>query len=93
VARPGVTGARSDLLDATRDLIARVPPGVPKAVGFGISTPAQAAEIIRAGADAAIVGSACVDLIARRELDRLEELVRDMKSAVVGTKRKAAVVG
>jgi hypothetical protein len=34
-----------------------------------------------------------VDLIARRELDRLEELVRDMKSAVVGTKRKAAVVG
>jgi tryptophan synthase alpha chain len=66
---------------------------VPKAVGFGISTPAQAAEIIRAGADAAIVGSACVDLIARRELDRLEELVRDMKSAVVGTKRKAAVVG
>jgi len=93
VARPGVTGIRSDLLDATRDLIARVPPGVPKAVGFGISTPAQAAEVIRAGADAAIVGSACVDLIARGELDRLEALVREMKSAVAGAERKAAMVG
>jgi tryptophan synthase alpha chain len=93
VARPGVTGARSDLLDATRDLILRVPPGVPKAVGFGISTPAQAAEVIAAGADAAIVGSACVDLIAKGELDRLEELVREMKSAVVGARRKMAAVG
>jgi tryptophan synthase alpha chain len=93
VARPGVTGARSDLLDATRDLIARVPPGIPKAVGFGISTPRQAAEVIAAGADAAIVGSACVDLIARRKLDSLEALVREMKSAVSGAGQKAAMVG
>ena len=49
------------------DLIARVPGKKPKAVGFGISTPEQAAEVIRAGADAAIVGSVCVDLIARGE--------------------------
>ena len=56
VARTGVTGARSEVLQDTRDLIARVPGKRPKAVGFGISTAEQAAEVIRAEADAAIVG-------------------------------------
>jgi len=83
VARTGVTGARSDIIDDTRRLIERVPAGdMPKAVGFGISTPEQAAEVIRAGADAAIVGSVCVDLIAKGEMGRLEQLIRDMKAAV-----------
>lgn len=92
VARTGVTGARNDVLQDTRDLIARVSGGVPRAVGFGISTPEQAAEVIRAGADAAIVGSACVDLIARGEIDRLENLVREMKAAMVRAKGKAPIV-
>ncbi len=82
MARTGVTGARSEVLQDTRDLIARVPGKKPKAVGFGISTPDQAAEVIRAGADAAIVGSACVDLIARGRIDELEALVGEMKKAV-----------
>ncbi|VVB72757.1 Tryptophan synthase alpha chain [uncultured archaeon] len=86
VARIGVTGARSDIAADTRGLIARVPGNKPKAVGFGISTPAQAAEVVRAGADAAIVGSVCVDLIARGEIERLEQLVRDMKSAIRAVK-------
>jgi tryptophan synthase alpha chain len=94
VARTGVTGARSDLLQGTRDLISRVPGKKPKAVGFGISTPEQAAEIIRAGADAAIVGSACVDLIARGDIEELERLVREMKAAVSAAgKGKAPIVG
>lgn len=92
VARTGVTGAKSDLLQDTKRLIARVPDGVPKAVGFGISTPEQAAEVIRAGADAAIVGSACVDLIARGEVERLEQLIRDMKASVKSAKGKAPIV-
>lgn len=83
VARSGVTGARSDVLDSTKELIKRVPGNIPKAVGFGISTPEQAAQVIRAGADAAIVGSVCVDLISRGEIDHLESLVRDMKAAVL----------
>ncbi len=83
VARAGVTGARSDVLQSTKDLVRRVPDGVPKAVGFGISTPKQAAEVIRAGADAAIVGSACVDLIARGEIEQLERLIREMKEAII----------
>jgi len=94
VARTGVTGARSDILQGTRDLIARVPGSKPKAVGFGISTPAQAAEVIVAGADGAIVGSVCVDLIARGEIERLESLIRDMKAAVkAARKSKAPIVG
>jgi tryptophan synthase alpha chain len=88
-----VTGAQSDILQSTRDLIARVPGSKPKAVGFGISTPAQAAEVIAAGADAAIVGSVCVDLIARGEVEKLEQLVRDMKAAVVAAaKSKTPIV-
>ncbi|RQW80530.1 MAG: tryptophan synthase subunit alpha [Methanothrix sp.] len=92
VARTGVTGAKSDVLQSTGDLIARVSSDVPRAVGFGISTPEQAAEVIRAGADAAIVGSVCVDLIARGEVERLEELVREMKDAIVKAKGKAPIV-
>jgi tryptophan synthase alpha subunit len=42
---------RYEVLQDTRDLIARVPGKKPKAMGFGISTPEQAAEVIRAGAE------------------------------------------
>jgi tryptophan synthase alpha chain len=89
-----VTGAQSEILQGTRDLIARVPSGKPRAVGFGISTPQQAAEVIAAGADAAIVGSVCVDLIARGEVERLEALVREMKAAVkaAGSRRGKAPI-
>lgn len=82
VARTGVTGAQSDVLQSTRDLIARAAGHKPRAVGFGISTAAQAAEVIAAGADAAIVGSVCVDLIARGKDEELMNLVREMKKAV-----------
>mgnify|MGYP001084516704 CR=1 FL=1 len=82
VARSGVTGARSEVLSSTKTLIQRVTTDLPKAVGFGISTPEQAAEVVRAGADAAIVGSVCVDLISRGDLDGLEELIRGMKKAI-----------
>ena len=82
VARTGVTGAKSDVLQSTRDLVARAAGSKPRAVGFGISTPAQASEVIAAGADAAIVGSVCVDLIARGEEKKLMTLVREMKKAV-----------
>lgn len=88
VARIGVTGARSDIVEDTGRLIGRAKGDMPKAVGFGISTPEQAAEVIRAGADAAIVGSVCVDLIAKGEIERLEKLVRDMKAAIKSVSSK-----
>ncbi|MDI9616000.1 MAG: tryptophan synthase subunit alpha [Methanothrix sp.] len=89
VARAGVTGARADLQESTKHLIDRVPPVIPRAVGFGVSRPEHAAELIRAGADGVIVGSACVDLIGRNELDQLEDLIRRMKRAMTEARVKS----
>jgi tryptophan synthase alpha chain len=66
VSRAGVTGARTDLSAEAARLVGRVR-GVselPVAVGFGISTPQQVAEVWRY-ADAAVVGSAIVSEIER----------------------------
>ncbi len=84
VARLGVTGARADIANATKELIKRVKTTTPKAVGFGISNGRQAAEIIRAGADGVIVGSAFVDIIAsgNNAEERLEVLARELKEGI-----------
>nr|WP_121742206.1 tryptophan synthase subunit alpha [Natronorubrum halophilum] len=64
-ARLGTTGARADVSNATHESLARLSDyDVPKAVGFGVSEGDHAAEIIEAGADGVIVGSALVDIIA-----------------------------
>jgi tryptophan synthase alpha chain len=67
VAVLGVTGTRSAAAaDVARHLAQiRAMSDLPIAVGFGIKTPGQAAEIVRF-ADAAVVGSALVQTIADR---------------------------
>ncbi len=89
VSVTGVTGARQALDDQLRSQVARVrrATSLPVGVGFGISTPKQAAWI--AGfADAAVVGSALVERIekakggaekARRAGAFVSELKRAMK--------------
>ena len=76
VSRAGVTGAQSELSAEAERLVARVrqTSALPVAVGFGLSTREQVAEVWRY-ADAAVVGSAIVaeiekhagapDLVAR----------------------------
>jgi tryptophan synthase alpha chain len=66
VSRTGVTGARGELdVELARNIrITRKLSRLPVAVGFGISTPAQVAEVA-AQADGVVVGSAIVDRIAR----------------------------
>jgi tryptophan synthase alpha chain len=66
VAIAGITGTRAVDTAAARDAVARLRrfTKLPVAVGFGIKTPEQAAEIARA-ADAAVVGSALVDRLAQ----------------------------
>jgi len=65
VAVAGVTGGKSAAASHIGDAVARIKShtDLPVAVGFGIRTPAQAAAIA-AYADAAVVGSAIVDVIA-----------------------------
>ncbi len=68
VSRFGVTGAREELARDVGGLVARMKAaarGLPLAVGFGISSAAQVREVLALGGDAAIVGSALVDLMAR----------------------------
>jgi tryptophan synthase alpha chain len=66
VSRAGVTGARTSVSDEAEKLVARVRAvsDLPVAVGFGISTRAQVAEVWRY-ADAAVVGSSLVAEIER----------------------------
>jgi len=65
VSTMGITGARSDVDQAARTLVARLADaGAPAScVGLGISTAAQVAEVLEY-ADGAIVGSALVKALA-----------------------------
>jgi tryptophan synthase alpha chain len=66
VSVTGVTGARRALESELQAQVARIrrATSLPIGVGFGISTPAQAARIA-AFADAAVVGSALIDVMER----------------------------
>jgi tryptophan synthase alpha chain len=68
VSLTGVTGARDHLPSDLESFVARVRSAteLPLAVGFGISTPAQAAQVARI-ADGVIVGSALIKAIGRGE--------------------------
>ncbi len=102
-ARLGVTGARADVSDRTAESLDRLAAheaaaDVPKAVGFGISSGEQAAEVIAAGAEGVIVGSALVDIVADGHAaddpadavaDRLEAKARELKEgALAGAQRR-----
>jgi len=62
----GVTGTRETVAKITKDTIKKVKKKseyLPVLVGFGISKPEHATEIIEAGADGVIIGSAIVKII------------------------------
>ena len=86
VSSLGVTGTRSEIttdIEAMVTLI-RQNSSVPCAVGFGISTPEQAARMA-AASDGAIVGSAIIKLIAKYGRDAAEPVgayVKEMKDAL-----------
>ena len=86
VSSLGVTGVRQELGNDVAAMIRLVKEvnDIPCAVGFGISTPEQAAKV--AGfADGVIVGSAIVKIIARYGADCVPyvvDYVRMMKSSM-----------
>lgn len=82
----GVTGTRSEITTDIASMVKLVKENtnVPCAVGFGISTPAQAAKMA-AIADGAIVGSAIIKIIAekgRDAADAVKEYVQSMTNAL-----------
>jgi tryptophan synthase beta chain len=86
ISRLGVTGARDSLADGAQEMVRRIRTvsDLPVALGFGISKPDHVRQVGQ-WADAAVVGSALVDVIARegasRDLNtRVEEYVRWLKS-------------
>ena len=87
ISRLGVTGARDEMSSDAAGLLDRVRKlsSLPIAVGFGISRPEHVAEACR-HADAAVVGSALVNVIAEHQgngvADRAAEYVRWLKSTL-----------
>ena len=86
VSSLGVTGVRSEIRTDIASIvkIVRENTDVPCAVGFGISTPEQAAKMAGCS-DGAIVGSAIIRLLEKYGKDAagpVEEYVRSMKDAV-----------
>jgi tryptophan synthase alpha chain len=93
ISRLGVTGARERVADGAEALVRRIRAhtALPVALGFGISRPEHVAEVGRY-ADAAVVGSALVALIAEASgtpalIGRVEEYVQSLKDAAGVTPR------
>jgi len=87
ISRLGVTGARDRVAAGAEAMVRRIRShtDLPVALGFGISRPEHVAEIGRY-ADAAVVGSALVALVAETAgspdaIERVESYVRSLKSA------------
>ena len=85
IARMGVTGARTELrADLDAELAAlRQLTDLPIAVGFGISTPEQAASVGRT-ADGVVVGSALIDAVEREGAAGAKRLIAGMRAALDG---------
>ena len=85
----GTTGARKEVEHDSTELIKRVREhtNLPLCVGFGISKPEHVKEVLDAGSDGAIVGSAILNII-EDNLDnedvmfgKIAEYIQEMKSA------------
>ncbi len=87
VSSLGVTGARAQITTDIGEMVSRIREAakLPVAVGFGISTPAQARDMAQK-ADGVIVGSAIVKLIAEHGKNAVEPVrayVKAMKAAIL----------
>ncbi len=88
VSVTGVTGMRTQVATRVEDLLKNLRSATDKAigVGFGISEPEQALQVKNWGADAVIVGSACVKRLAQgtpeQGLTALAEFCHSLKQAI-----------
>lgn len=82
----GTTGAREKLSHLAFDLLRRAKMicKKPVAVGFGVSKAEHVKELIKAGADGVVVGSALVEIIEKYGEDAEEELEKKVRELVRG---------
>ena len=86
VSSLGVTGVRSEIKTDLESIVKLIKEATdtPAAIGFGISTPEQAAKMSKV-ADGVIVGSAMVRIVASEGVnapEKLAEYVREMKAGM-----------
>jgi tryptophan synthase alpha chain len=88
ISRLGVTGMRDQVPTDVASHVTRIRAvtPLPVAVGFGISTAAQAQAAARV-ADGVVVGSALVEALGAGDLKVAERLVRDLSAAVRNGRR------
>ncbi|HTL90303.1 MAG TPA: tryptophan synthase subunit alpha [Leptolyngbya sp.] len=88
VSTTGVTGMRTQMESRVKDLVAQLRQVTDKSigVGFGISQPEQARQVMNWGADAVIVGSAFVNRLSEGSttegLKAIEEFCQSLRSAI-----------
>jgi tryptophan synthase alpha chain len=84
VSRTGITGPREQVAADARELVRRLRrvTRLPIAVGFGISTPAQFAEVAEF-ADAVVVGSAIVQAIGQAGRGRAPQVVSELIASLI----------
>jgi tryptophan synthase alpha chain len=94
VSRTGVTGARKQLPDDARELVRRLRrhTKLPIAVGFGISSAEQFAEVGEF-AEAAVVGSAIVETIERNPGKEPEAVAQFVGQLLIGNSQLSARQG
>jgi tryptophan synthase alpha chain len=85
IARLGVTGATASLARGLGDSVAQLrrATDLPIAVGFGVSTPAQAVDVGRL-ADGVVVGSALVDILGREGVAGARGFLASLRQALDG---------
>jgi tryptophan synthase alpha chain len=93
VSSMGVTGVRSEISNDVGEMIQLVKEvkDIPCAIGFGISTPEQAAKMAQIS-DGVIVGSAIVKIIAQYGencIPYVTQYVKEMKAAAQGALEKS----
>ena len=94
VAVAGITGMQQAAIESIEANVSRIKShtDIPVAVGFGVRTPEQAAEIARV-ADGVVVGSALVEIVAEhgdKAPEKLRELTASLAKAVHDARKATA---
>jgi tryptophan synthase alpha chain len=87
VSIQGVTGARKDIANITKQLLTKVKQinnkQLPIAVGFGISKPSHVKELLSNGADAVIIGSEIVKRFYSQTDSKIDNYLRQIKASTL----------